>query len=232
MNNFTFQNKIKNLNFKGIFKPTDTTRLLVNASQKYLKKNQRVLDLGCGGGVITYLIYNKKLNQKYYLSDLHSRAIERSRINLKKKNISAVLSEGSLYEPWNNFKFDLIINDVSGISSEIARISSWFKDAPSDKAKSGISNLKKILKTSNKYMNKNSIIIFPVISLSNVNQALKEIKNNFKIVDLKKYYWPMPKTIIKKIKLLNDLKKKGHIRFEMKYNMFLCYTLIAVCKNK
>ena len=232
MNNLTFQNKVKKLNFNGIFKPTDTTRLLVNASQRYLKKNQRILDLGCGSGVITYLIYNKNLNQKYYLSDLHAKAVEKSKINLKKKKISAILKVGSLYKPWDNYKFDLIINDVSGVSSEIVKISSWFKDAPSDKTKSGISNLKKILKSSKKHMNKNSIIIFPVISLSNVNQALREIKNNLKIIELKKHYWPMPKTIIKKIKLLNDLKRKGHIRFEMKYNMFLCYTLIAVCKIK
>ena len=85
MNNLTFQNKVKKLNFNGIFKPTDTTRLLVNASQRYLKKNQRILDLGCGSGVITYLIYNKNLNQKYYLSDLHAKAVEKSKINLKKK---------------------------------------------------------------------------------------------------------------------------------------------------
>ena len=46
MNNLTFQNKVKKLNFNGIFKPTDTTRLLVNASQRYLKKNQEFLISG------------------------------------------------------------------------------------------------------------------------------------------------------------------------------------------
>ena len=102
MNNLIFQKKIKKLDLNGIFKPTDTTRLLVNASQQYLKKNQRVLDLGCGSGVITYLVYNKKLNQKFFLSDLHSKAIEKSKINLKKKNISAVFNVGNLYDPWNN----------------------------------------------------------------------------------------------------------------------------------
>ena len=66
----------------------------------------------------TYLIYNKNLI-KYYLSS-SCKGIEKSKINLKKK-ISAILKVGSLYKPWDNYKFDLIINDVSGVSSEKLR---------------------------------------------------------------------------------------------------------------
>ena len=79
-------------------------------------------------------------------------------------------------------------------------------------------------------MNKINLIF--QLYFSNVNQALEEIKKYLKIIELNKYYWPMPKTMIKKIKLLNNLKKKGHIKFEKKYNMLLCYTIIVVCKIK
>ena len=42
----------------------------------------------------------------------------------------------------------------------------------------------------------------------------------------------MPKGLINRIDLLKKLQKKGYIKFEFKYNKWLCYTIIAVCKKK
>ena len=232
MDNFEFRNKIKKLNFKKIFLPTDTSRLLINASKKYLKKKQSILDLGCGGGVVTYFLYNSRLKQHFFLSDIHDLAINRAIKNLKKKNINATFRSGSLFKPWVNQKFDLIINDVSGVSSKISKISKWFKYAPSDNTNSGISNLKKIVKDSNKFVKKNSLIILPIISLSNVSAALKYTKKNLNVINEEKYYWPMPSELQSKIKYLKKLKKQNHIKFDFKYNKWLCYTLILVCKKK
>ena len=144
MNNFDFQKKIKKLNFNKIFYQTDTSRLLINIAKKYLKKKQKILDLGCGGGVVTYFLYNRELYQDFYLSDISSLAIIRAKANLKKKT-NATFCEGNLFKPWRGKKFDLIINDVSGVSSEIVKISNWFNYAPSDKTKSGIGLLKKVI---------------------------------------------------------------------------------------
>ena len=232
MDNFEFRSKIKDLDFKNIFEPTDTSRLLVNISKKYLKKKQSILDLGCGGGVVTYLLYKKELNQTFFLSDIQNLAVKKAVNNLKKKNISANFATGSLFLPWKNKKFDLIVNDVSGMSVEVSKISKWFKHAPSDNTKNGISNLKKVIVQSNRFMKKNSLIILPIISLSNVNEALKFLKKNLKIIELEKYYWPMSKLLINKINFLKILQKKRYIKFEFKYNKWLCYTLVAVCKKK
>ena len=231
MDNFFFQKKIKKLNFNKIFYPTDTTRLLINIAKNYLKKKQKILDLGCGGGVISFFLYNKKLQQNLYLSDISNVAITRAKENLKKKN-STHFCVGSLFKPWSKKKFDLIINDVSGVSSEIVKISKWFDHAPSDKTKSGIALLKKVILQCKNYLYANSLIILPIISLSNVKSALKFLKKKLHVVKISKFYWPMPKYLIKNLDLMKKLKKKHYIDYKKKYGSFVCYTLIAVCKKK
>jgi methylase of polypeptide subunit release factors len=231
MDNIFFQKKIKKLNFNKIFYPTDTSRLLINIAQNYLKKNQKILDLGCGGGVISFFLYNKKLQQKFYLSDISNDAIIRAKENLKKKN-NTNFCVGSLFKPWSKKKFDLIINDVSGVSSEIVKISKWFNHAPSDKTKSGIGLLKKVILQCKNYLYSNSIIILPIISLSNVKSALKFAKTKLNVIKIRKFYWPMPKYLIKNIDLMKKLKKNYYIDYEKKYGNFVCYTLILVCKKK
>mgnify|MGYP005991968505 CR=1 FL=1 len=231
MDNFTFQRKIKKLNFNNIFYPTDTSRLLINSCSKYLKSKQKILDLGCGGGVVSYFIHKQKIKQEFFLSDIDEIALQRAKENLKKKKIKATFLSGSLFKPWKGKKFDLIINDVSGVSSEIVKISHWFKNATSDNTKGGIYFLKKIISQSKKHLNKNSLIFVPIISLSNVKEAQRFLKKNLKIIELNKFYWPMPKYLVKKIGFLKNLKKKNYIDFEKKYGAWLCYTIVAVCKR-
>ena len=231
MDNFTFQKKIKKLNFNNIFYPTDTSRLLINSCSKYLKNKQKILDLGCGGGVVSYFLHKQKMKQEFFLSDIDEIALQRAKENLKKKKIKATFLSGSLFKPWKGKKFDLIINDVSGVSSEIVKISHWFKNAPSDSTKGGIYFLKKIISQSKKHLNKESLIFVPIISLSNVKEAHRFLKKNLKIIELNKFYWPMPKYLVRKISFLKVLKKKNYIDFEKKYGAWLCYTIVAVCKR-
>tara|TARA_Y100000389_G_scaffold197899_1_gene233405 strand:- start:26302 stop:26997 length:696 start_codon:yes stop_codon:yes gene_type:complete len=231
VDNFIFQRKIKKLNFDNIFYPTDTSRLLINVSNKYLKNNQKILDLGCGGGVVSYFLHKQRLKQEFFLSDVDKLAVKRAEQNLKKKKIKASFLVGSLLKPWKGKKFDLIINDVSGVSSEIARMSHWFVNAAIDDTKGGISLLKKVISNSRDHLYQKSYILVPIISLSNVKEAQRFLKKNLKIVEFKKFYWPMPHYLVKRIVLLKKLKKKNYIDFEKKYGAWLCYTIIAVCKK-
>ena len=72
-----------NFDFKGIFKPTHTSKLLINSSKDFTKRSKKILDLGCGGGIVTACLFtvNKKAN--YYLSDISKEAITKSKKNLK-----------------------------------------------------------------------------------------------------------------------------------------------------
>ena len=212
-----FNKYSKDFDFKGIFNPTLTSRLLINSSKKISTKCKKILDLGCGGGIITACLFSTNKKASYYLSDISKAAIIKAKKNLKNFNGNFTYKSGDCFKPWEGETFDLIINDVSGISSRVAKISPWFKNVPIDKSTEGISLLKKIVKNAKKFMHKNSIIVLPIISLSNTNKAIKIVKSNLKVLKQFNFDWPLPKSMIKNEKLLNDLKKK--ILFLIKKNM-------------
>ena len=90
----------KSFDFRGIFTPTLTSELIIKFSEKYLLKNQRILDLGCGGGIISASLYRKKLNQSFYLSDLDLLAVKRAKKNLEPIKTNFTIKQGNL---WRGF---------------------------------------------------------------------------------------------------------------------------------
>ena len=75
-----YKSSIDNLNFKGIFEPTQTSKELIKLSTKYLKNNQKILDLGCGGGIVSYNLKKNSRGQKFYLSDISLKATRATHI--------------------------------------------------------------------------------------------------------------------------------------------------------
>ena len=69
--------------------------------------------------------------------------LQKLKKNLKFLKGNFTYKSGDCFEPWEGQKFDLIINDVSGISSRVSKISPWFKNVSIDKSTDGIS-LKKL----------------------------------------------------------------------------------------
>ena len=81
-------------------------------------------------------------------------------------------------------------------------------------------------------MKQNSYLFFPIISLSNVEEAKKILKKNLKIIKISKIEWPLPSSMYKNYNILNSLKRKKKVDFKEKYNMIICYTLIITSKLK
>jgi len=217
--------------FEGIFKPTLTSKILINSSCKFSKTSQKILDLGCGGGIISACLFTINRNAEYYLSDLSEKAIKKAKKNLKNFKGNFTYKSGDCFNPWIGKTFDLIVNDVSGVSCKVAKISPWFKNVPIDKSEDGISLLRQVVKDSKNFMHKKSIIVLPIISLSNIKKGKKIISNNLKIIKELKFDWPLPKSMIKKEKLLDKLKKKNLINFEKKYGIIICSTIIIIAKK-
>ena len=161
---------------KKIFEPNLTTILLIDMARKIVKNNDKVLDLGCGSGVIGCYLYKKKIIKYIYGSDISKAAVNCSIYNSKKltKNYDIRLSNS--LSNWKNKKFDLIINDISGISSQINSVSKWFKFAPNNSGNDGTKFTINILKDyKNKKFN-NASLIFPVIGLSNRDKIINFLK--------------------------------------------------------
>ena len=222
----------KSFDFRGIFTPTLTSELIIKFSEKYLLKNQRILDLGCGCGIISASLYRKKLNQSFYLSDLDLLAVKRAKKNLEPIKANFTIKQGNLFEPWKKQKFDLIINDVSGVSSHVAKISSWFRNVPIDSSISGTSLLKRVVDKCENYMNSNSTFITPIIYLSNVKKAKSFLKKKLKIISIKEFDWPLPQTMMSNIKVLEKLKKDKIIYFKKNFGIIICSTILVASKKK
>lgn len=214
-----------------IFEPNLTTSLLINACNRIIKKNNKVLDLGCGCGIISHYLYQKKKINEIYSSDISKESIDCSIINAEFLKAKYEIRNSNLLNNWKNNKFDIIINDISGISTNISKLTKWFKYAPNDSGKDGINFTIKILKVYKKYLNKNGCLIFPIIGLSNKKKIIKFMKKNLiKYNLLESKIWPLPKSLYKHEKLLSQLKAQKIIDYEKKFNILTTKTEIFVCK--
>ncbi len=219
---------------KGVFEPTGTTTFLINAILSKNKNiiNKNILDLGCGSGVISIYMNSKFPKNLFYASDLNKRSIESTIKNFKKYKLNGQVKKGSLLKPWENCKFDFIINDISGISSIIAQKSKWFKNVPAESGLDGTNLTIKVLETSKNYLSKNGKLYLPLISLSNTKKVINIAKKKFKNVKtVSNDEWFLPNDLEKNSKLLFKLKKNKKIDFKFKFGKFICFTKVLELKN-
>jgi 16S rRNA G1207 methylase RsmC len=93
----------------GVFsfgKVDKATKILVEHAIVHGKK---VLDLGCGYGVVGIVVKGEYPDSEVYMSDVNERAVEFARINAKDNNVDVTIKCGSFYDPWQEEKFDVIL---------------------------------------------------------------------------------------------------------------------------
>jgi len=84
------------------------TTILINHCSRV---DGRVLDIGCGYGVIGIALKKENPSISLFMSDINKRAVEFAKINAKDNNIEADIRQGNLYEPWQDELFDAIISN-------------------------------------------------------------------------------------------------------------------------
>ena len=165
------------------------------------------------------------------IRDSHN-TVECVSYNAKKNNCEIIVKKGSLFEPWHEKKFDIIIDDISGVSSELAEMSGWFDGVPCASGIGGDVLTKTFLKESINYLNKNGQIFFPVISLSNTESILSTAKSSFDNVEcVARSEFMLPESMLTHIDILEKLNEEGHISFQNKFGTIIWSTEIYRAYN-
>ena len=206
-----------------IFKPTGTSQVLIKAVKEIIKK-PKILDLGCGCGEVGISLLDLG---EVFASDIDQEAVDS--IDTAKNGIDARC--GNLFEPWVDMEFDIIVDDVSGVAEDVAKISPWFEGVPCETGSDGTKLVCEVLKQAPNYLLPNGKLFFPIVSFSDINKILGVANENFLIEQLSHTEFPLPKEMYKHRDLLNKLKAEGKIHFEEKFGMIIYWTDIYVAYN-
>ena len=117
--------EVRLLSYLMVFKPTLTTLLLTEQVLSAGLEMRTVLDLGCGSGPIAIGLALSWLTH-VFATDLMSKACKLAikNVNLNHVEEKVTVLCGDLFEPIRQMKFDIIVDDVSGVAEEVAKISS------------------------------------------------------------------------------------------------------------
>ncbi len=85
------------------------TRLL--AENMVIPHGSMVLDIGCGYGVLGIVAAKICPDCRIFMSDINERAVMLAYRNSNLNHVKTVVKSGNLYEPWKNFKFDVILSN-------------------------------------------------------------------------------------------------------------------------
>jgi len=217
-----------------VFTPTHTTQLLVQAARRAIGRPGKLLDLGCGIGVCGLVLAKMGYCQPpVYLSDVSEKATQMALRNAHRIGLAAEVRSGSLFSPWAGERFDFIIDDVSGVCEEIARLSPWFPEGVAcQTGRDGADLVVSVLEQAGRYLSPEGLLLFPVLSLSNADRILKAARARFREVSLvAEQSWFLPEELLKHWDLLEQLQGQGIIRLEQKFGRWLWSTQIYKAGN-
>lgn len=219
---------------EGVFYPTHTSELLIAGARRKIRDANRFLDLGCGIGVIGITLAKLGLvKAPIYASDLSPAAVELARQNARDHACEMVAKAGPLFEPWRGERFNAIVDDVPGITEEVASLSRWFpKSVPCQSGTDGIRLVSEVIEQAPDYLEPGGLFIFPVLSLSDTERLLAIARKRFtRLERILHRVWSLPEEMRPHMDFLKRLHREGKIRLEEKFGMVLWYTEVYAASN-
>lgn len=227
----TYANADFEVDAGSAFVPTDTSRLLIECALKEVAESDRVLDLGCGSGVVGLVIAQLKKLPLVWLSDIHEDSRAPVEFNFRSAGQCCEFKAGNLFEPWNGQRFDVIVDDVSGVSEPLAKHSRWFQGVPCASGVDGAELVVRVIESAPRFLNPGGRLIFPTISLSNVSRIVETARAHFgSVTSLGSVQWPLPQELTSHRELLESLEAKGAITLTRKFGMLLGRTEIFLAR--
>ncbi|HUW88513.1 MAG TPA: methyltransferase [Candidatus Paceibacterota bacterium] len=201
---------------EGVFQPTATTSFLLKEAKRRIAPGMRVLDLGCGWGIIGLeLALDPNREVSVCLSDQSREAVEAAKYNASILHLGEIAVNGSLFEPWVDEVFDLIVCDVSGISDQIPMLDTWFEGVPCETGADGLALVKVIIENAKSHLrDSNSSVLIPLISLSDTAAGLRLMRANFsRVTLLSENQWSLRIPKVDDQVEMESLKEKNLVSF-------------------
>jgi methylase of polypeptide subunit release factors len=219
-----------------VFYPTSTTVLLLRAARRALARRPRsVLDVGCGCGIVAIVLAKcLPADAVVYASDLSAAAVRLARHNASRNSVNVECRRGSLFEPWDETVFDLIVDDVAGVAEPIARISGWYPAAvPSQAGRDGTRWILDVLAQAPDHLSPGGQFIFPVLTLSREAAVLEAARARFAVVDLVEEQWyPLTEEVMAHFPLVEELAADGSVRVEKRGSRWCWATRIYAATGR
>jgi len=201
----------------AVFTPTLTTSLLTEQVLHAGVKGRSILDLGCGAGPIAITLALAGADH-VVASDLMPLACDLTRRNAAINQVSDKIEvvQGNLFESVSGRRFDIIVDDVSGVAEEVARLSSWFPPTVPLGGADGSSLAMEMLSNASDYLNEGGQLFFPVLSLSNSTAITSAAIRIFgpRVRSVARKGIPFNHELRANVDSLLKLKEDGVIQFE------------------
>jgi release factor glutamine methyltransferase len=199
-----------------LFRPTLTTTVLTGQLANETIRNRVVLDLGCGVGPIAIGLAMAGAEHVYAI-DIMPEACEIAVANARLNRVDDKLSflQGDTFEPVRGRKFDIIVDDISAVAEEVARLSSWFPLNVSSGGEDGTINTVKVLRQSQAHLNPRGFLLFPVLSLSRHKRILDVAREVFgdRLTLVASKRIPFSAQLKRNMRKLEELRSRGLIEF-------------------
>jgi precorrin-6B methylase 2 len=218
-----------------VFYPTSTTNLLLRATRRHAADGVgSVLDLGCGCGIVAIVLRRFVVpGGRVCASDLSPAAVELTRRNAARHGVEIDVRRGSLFEPWEGSRFDLIMDDVAAVAEPIARSSPWYPPAvPSEAGEDGTRWISAVLAAAPDYLEPGGRLVFPLLTLAHQERTLEAADAAFETVRLLEEQWyPLAPELLARLDLLQDLASRGIVEIRQRGSRWLWATKVYMAAD-
>ena len=193
------------------FVPTSTSQMLGKVI--HIPENASVADLGCGVGNLAIFAALEGASRVCAV-DIMEDACSLARRNIVRNGVADRVDVfcGDLFDPIPGEKFDVIIDDVSGVADEVARISPWFPSMIPTGGIDGTDHVIRMIEQAPDRLNKGGALYLPVSSLSKAPKIFEAAKKAFgNVEEIFKVDFPLCVELADEIDRLHELQREGLI---------------------